>query len=61
MLHIPTYEKGDLSELDLIDLCNLTRRKLGRELKTQEIDFLEWVYNKHKLEEENTNSIYPIA
>lgn len=50
-----------MSELDLIELCDMTREKLGRELNTQEMIFLQWMYNKHKLEEEKISREYPIA
>ncbi|WP_211320624.1 hypothetical protein [Pseudogracilibacillus auburnensis] len=35
-----------------IEMYEMTKKKLDRELKQQEIDFLKWVYEKHKKEEE---------
>lgn len=34
-----------------MDVCELTKKKLDRELQPKEIDFLKWVYEKHKQEE----------
>jgi hypothetical protein len=35
----------------------MTRKKLDRELKEKEIDFIKWVYEKHRKEtEENIKS-----
>lgn len=39
-----------------IEMYEMTKKKLDRELKQQEIEFLKWVYEKHKQEiEEEIN------
>ena len=35
-----------------MEMYEETKKKLDRELKQQEIDFLKWVYEKHKQETE---------
>ncbi len=34
-----------------MDICEFTKKKLDRELKQKEIDFLKWVYEEYKQEE----------
>lgn len=39
--------------IEWIEICEVTKKKLDRELEQQEIDFLRWVYEKHKKEKED--------
>lgn len=43
--------KGVCRVVGWIEMYEMTKKKLDRELKQQEIDFLKWVYEKHKKEE----------
>lgn len=39
-----------------VEMCKGTSKKLNRELQEQEVDFLIWVYEKHKVEEMDLRS-----
>jgi len=39
---------------DWLEICEVTKQKLDRELQQQEIDFLKWVYERH-IEERESN------
>lgn len=47
------YRKGDLSVMEgLLEMCEYTEKKLGRDLHEKEVDFLEWVCERYEEERE---------
>lgn len=44
-------KKGVCRVVGWMEMYEMTKKKLDRELKQQEIEFLKWVYEKHKEEE----------
>ena len=39
--------------VDWMEMCQMTKEELDRELQQQEIEFLKWIYEKHKKEKES--------